>query len=201
MSKTVYLTLVDSNYCSGFSVSHSPGVRTAAAHFIFNIKRLFVCSAEESQIGSWTFNILSPLQSKRLISHSAGLWLLTRTNSASCWLVTHTGTAMIGCLTPGGTPLIVCLAYFLRSFCWHILAPSPLHSIMQREQGDVIDVCVCLQVCVCVCVCLHVSQSVCLGETKSQIHQQAKPPSSPFPLFFIAPLFLFFFFPTAAQIR
>ena len=124
----------------------------AAAHFIFNIKRLFVCSAEESQIGSWTFNILSPLQSKRLISHSAGLWLLTRTNSASCWLVTHTGTAMIGCLTPGGTPLIVCLAYFLRSFCWHILAPSPLHSIMQREQGDVIDVCVCLQVCVCVCV-------------------------------------------------
>lgn len=86
--------------------------------FLLNIKKViaFVKCGEESQIGSWTFNILSPLQSKRLISHSAGLWLLTRTNSASCWLVTHTGTAMIGCLAPGGTLLIACLAYFLPSF-------------------------------------------------------------------------------------
>lgn len=65
------------------------------------------------------FYIRSPLSLKRLISHSAGLWRLTRTNSASCWLVTHTGTARDWLFRTGkgSTPLIVRLAYFL-SFTW-----------------------------------------------------------------------------------
>lgn len=144
-----------------FSVSHSQGNNEAANFFFFffHYKKAFVCCAEEPQIGSWTFNILSPLQSKRLISHSAGLWLLTRTNSASCWLVTHTGTAMIGCLAPGGTPLIVCLAYFLPSFWWHILALILIAPHKAEETGG-------CYICLCVCFCKLCVCRMCLGKTK-----------------------------------
>lgn len=133
------------------------------------------CAAEDSQIGSWTFNILSPLQSKRLISHAAGLWLLTRTNSASCWLVTHTGTAMIGCLAPGGTPLIVCLAYFLPSFSRHTLTHVLIAQCNGRE-----TVGRCGRPCFSVCCTSHAA-GVCWGKTKSQIHGSSQ--SVPFFLF------------------
>lgn len=148
------------------------------------------------QIDSWTFNILSPLQSKRLISHSAGLWLLTRTNSASCWLVTHTGTAMIGCLAPGGTPLIVCLAYFLPSFWWHILALILIAQHSAKETAGKL----CLCVCMCMCV-LHRTAQECVWENKKQNSSPSQTSLLPFPFSFIVPPLFFFFSSTAAQIR
>lgn len=170
MDKWWLQTLQRSYYCSTVMIVQAT---TRLLIFPFSMKSLCLL-CRDSQIGSWTFNILSPLQSKRLISHSAGLWLLTRTNSASCRLVTHSGTAMIGCLAPGGTPLIVCLAYFLPSLWWHILL-SLQQNTMQRKQWDVIEVCVFYITC-------HRSG---FGKTKSRTSLL------PFPLSFF----------TAAQIR
>lgn len=163
--------------------------------FIFNKKVLvFVCCAEDSQIGSWTFNILSPLQSKRLISHSAGLWLLTRTNSASCWLVTHTGTAMIGCLALGGTPLIVCLAYFLPSFSRHILT---LILIAQCNAKETVGSYRCLCFSASECVLHHMPQE-CVWENKKPNSSPSK--TTPF-LFFASSLFSPFFYRSTDQIE
>lgn len=135
---------------------------------------------------SWTFNILSPLQSKRLISHSAGLWLLTRTNSASCWLATHTGTAMIGCLAPGGTPLIVCLAYFSHLILMAHTSSYPLLlGIMPRRRGGKT-----IGVSVCMITCARASERACApvcvwAKQKCPIHHPAQPLSSPVPFLFL----------------
>lgn len=145
-----------------------------------------MCCTQELQTGGWTFNILSPFQSKRLIKHSAGLWMLTRTNSASCWLVTHTGTAMIGCYTLGGTPLIVCLAYFLPLFWWHIRALMLIANCNTKERTKVIG-----SVAVWLCGC---DTARCENQLENKIQAKCPPSIIFFFSFIAAPLFFFSFF-------
>lgn len=133
-----------------FSVAHLQRSHETACQCLPRIKHSLSAVQRPLRHVVGLITIQSPLQSKWLISHSAGLWLLTRTNFASCWLATQTGTAMIGCLAPGGYTFdcVLCI-YSPCSFWWHILAlilVAPCHA--EETGGGILAV--VWSVCLCV---------------------------------------------------